>query len=51
MVTELKLPRLKNNLKAEFSDALLNIESAVEQVKFDKRVNAKTNQSYKFLCD
>ena len=36
MVAELKRFGFKNNFKPEIVDALLNIESAIEQVKFDK---------------
>ena len=34
----------KNNLKPEIVDALLNIESAIEQVKFHKQANAKQSK-------
>lgn len=47
MVVELKRFSFKNNLKPEIVDALLNIESAIEQVKFDK--HAKQSKVTKFF--
>ena len=44
MVAELKRFGFKNNLKPEIVDALLNIESVIEQVKFDKQANAKQSK-------
>jgi len=49
MVAELKRFGFKNNLKPEIVDALLNIESAIEQVKFDKQANAKQSKVENFF--
>ena len=49
MVAELKRFGFKNNLKPEIVDALLNIESAIEQVKFDKQANAKQSKVTNFF--
>ena len=49
MVAELKRFGFKNNLKPEIVDALLNIESAIEQVKFDKQASAKQSKVTNFF--